>query len=173
MGKRSRRERDAVPDRVERGRPRVSRSRIRILQIAAVVMAVAAGLSLVVLLRPSRAGGTGNGAGSTPFTRVGRNGPVFTIAVPRARVSDDQSLLRIAEQISSEEIQSGGSGQISVMIWPDDVPVPKEPPATEFDQSMKTQAAGIFINPKRNIKHMIRFRDGATLSEREFGSPPR
>jgi hypothetical protein len=59
------------------------------------------------------------------------------------------------------------------MIWPDDVQVPKEPPTTEFDASMKTQIAGIFINPKLNVKHMIRFRDGATISERDFGKPTR
>lgn len=113
------------------------------------------------------------GAAASPFTRVGRNGSVFTISVPRARVNDDQYLLRAAEQLSQEEGRAGGSGQISVMIWPDDTEVPREPPATEFDASMKTQAAGIFINPTRNIKHMIRFKDGATVSEREFGSPPR
>src|SRR5829696_335447 len=66
---------------------------------------------------------------------------------------------------------AGGSNdpaQVGVMVWPDDVPVPKVPPTTEFDASMKTQAAGIFINPKLNIKHLIRFRDGATIAERDF-----
>ena len=169
MGKRSRRERGTSTEQVGRVL-QISKSRTGALQVAAVAVAIAAGLALVVLLRAPRAGGTGSAANAAPFTRVGRNGPVFTVAVPRARVSDDQYLLRIAEQLSSEEIQAGGSGQISVMVWPDDVPVPKEPPATEFDASMKTQAAGIFINPKRGIKHMIRFRDGATLSEHEFGN---
>jgi hypothetical protein len=55
------------------------------------------------------------------------------------------------------------------MVWPDDVAVPKEPPTTEFDASMKTQIAGIFINPKMNVKHLIRFKDGETVAERDFG----
>jgi hypothetical protein len=133
---------------------------------AAVVIAV--GMILVVRRSNSSAGGGPGG-----FTRVGRNGPVFTIGAPRARLGDDQYLLGIAEQLSNEEIKNGASGQISVMIWPDDVPVPREPPTTDFDASMKTQAAGIFINPTRNIKHMIRFRDGATVSEKDFGIPTR
>ena len=173
MGKRSRREWGPSTEPIGLIPPRLSMSRTRIRQVAAVAVAIAAGMALVVLVRSSRAGGAGSTAGTAPFTRVGRNGPMFTVSVPRTRVSDDQYLLRIAEQLSSEEIQAGSSGQISVMIWPDDVPVPKEPPATEFDASMKTQAAGIFINPKRNIKHVIRFRDGATLSEHEFGNQSR
>jgi len=137
------------------------------MTLAAVV--VAAGLMLI--LRSGRPPASGSGAsGDTPYTRVGRNGSVYTVSVPRARAADDQYLLQVAQQLSAEEVQAGGSGQISVMIWPDDVTVPKEPPTTEFDASMRTQAAGIFINPKRDIKHMIRFRDGATVSEREFGA---
>jgi hypothetical protein len=141
----------------------------RFLFVAAVVVVAAVGLGLIVRSRVTPAGESGN---ATTFTPVGRNGPVFTISVPKALVGDDQYLLRAAEQLSSDEVKAGGSGQISVMVWPDDTPVPKEPPTTELDASMKTQAAGIFINPKRNIKHMIRFKDGATVSEREFGTLP-
>ena len=101
--------------------------------------------------------------------RVGREGPVFTVSVPRSKASDDDYLLQVAQRLSSEETKAGGSGQVSVMIWPDDVPVPKVPPTTELDASMKTQAAGIFINPKLNIRHLIRFRDGTTIAERDFG----
>ena len=134
-----------------------------------VAFVVAVGIAIAFRSRV----GPPDGGGGAAFTRVGRNGPVFTVSVARARVNDDQYLLHVAEQLSAEEIQAGGSGQISVMVWPDDAAVPKEPPSTEFDASMKTQAAGIFINPKRNIKHLIRFKDGATVAEREFGSPPR
>ena len=74
-----------------------------------------------------------------------------------------------AEQLSAQDARAGASGQVSVMIWPDNVAVPKEPPTTEFDASMKTQAAGVFINPKLNVKHVIRFKDGQTVSERDFG----
>jgi hypothetical protein len=74
-----------------------------------------------------------------------------------------------AEQLSAREVQAGASGQISVMVWPDTVAVPREPPTTETDASMRTQAAGIFINPKLNVKHLIRFKDGQTVSERDFG----
>ncbi len=80
--------------------------------------------------------------------------------------------MKVAERLSSQEITAGGSGQISAMIWPDDVPVPKVPPATELDGSMKTQAAGVFINPKLNIKHLIRFRNGETVGEKDFGARP-
>ena len=107
------------------------------------------------------------------FTRVGQNGPVFTVSVASARAADDEYLMRIAEQLSAEQVQSGGSGQVSVMVWPDDVPVPKEPPTTEFDASMRTQIAGIFVNPTRNIKHLIRFKEGATVLERDFGAKTR
>ena len=49
------------------------------------------------------------------------------------------------------------------------------PPSLQaaHDASMKTQAAGIFINPTMNIKHVIRFKDGNTVSERDFGKPTR
>ena len=80
--------------------------------------------------------------------------------------------MKVAERLSSQEITAGGSGQISAMIWPDDVPVPKVPPTTELDASMKTQAAGVFINPKLNIKHLIRFRNGETVGEKDFGARP-
>jgi len=139
----------------------------RLWQLA--VLAAVIGIGLILLVVPRAR----DGSSAATFTRVGRNGPVFTVSVPRDRTNDDQYLMRIAEQLSAEEVQGGGSGQISVMVWPDDVPVPKEPPSTEFDPSMKTQAAGIFINPARNIKHMIRFRDGATIAERDFGTPTR
>jgi hypothetical protein len=107
------------------------------------------------------------------FTRVGQNGPVFTVSVSPAKASDDEYLMRIAEQLSAEQSQSGGSGQVSVMVWPNDVPVPKEPPTTEFDASMRTQIAGIFVNPTRNIKHLIRFKEGATVLEKDFGAKTR
>ena len=131
---------------------------------AAAIIAVGAAAGLVVR---SRVGGGATGAGG--FTQVGRNGPVFTVSVPKARVGDEEYLMKIAEQLSAEDTKAGASGQISVMVWPDDVAVPKEPPTTEADASMKTQAAGIFINPKLNVKHMIRFRDGETIAERDFG----
>lgn len=166
MGKRSRRERAALTAGQQGHAVGPATRTRRLLTVAALAFAAAVA---AVLVARSRTGADS----STSFTRAGRNGPVFTIGVPRARVADDQYLLRVAEQLSSEEVQAGGSGQVSVMVWPDDVPVPREPPATEFDASMKTQAAGIFINPKRNIKHMIRFKNGATQSEREFGDPPR
>ena len=103
------------------------------------------------------------------FKQVGRNGPVFTVAVPPARTADEEYLMKIAEQLSAQDVQAGASGQVSVMVWPDNVPVPKEPPTTEFDASMKTQIAGVFVNPKLNVKHLIRFKDGQTVSERDFG----
>jgi hypothetical protein len=138
------------------------------LQMAALV--IVAGVAAGLLLRPSQGGSPDSTAG---FKQVGRNGPVFTVSVPRARVGDEEYLMKIAEQLSAQDARAGASGQISVMVWPDDVPVPKEPPTTEFDASMKTQAAGIFINPKLNIKHVIRFRDGQTISERDFGKTVR
>jgi hypothetical protein len=134
--------------------------------MAAVVVVV--GVAAGMLVRPSRPGGA-NANATGEFKQVGRNGPVFTVSVPKGRVADEEYLMKIAEQLSSQDVQAGASGQISVMVWPDDVPVPKEPPTTEFDASMKTQAAGIFINPKLNIKHLIRFKDGQTVSERDFG----
>jgi len=133
----------------------------RALQIVAVVAALA--LALAVVLRAPRAR-----SDRPAFTRVGQNGMIYTISVSRANVDNDQYLIRIADQLSDEVVKAGGSGQISVMIWPDDVPVPREPPTTEFDASMKTQAAGIFINPARHIKHLIRFRNGDTIAERDF-----
>lgn len=147
----------------QRSRREPQKGRFRFLTIAVVVLA--AGAAVGLLVRESLPGGSD----ATGFTEVGRNGPVFTASVPRARVSDEDYLMKHAEQISAREAANGGSGQVSVMVWPDDVAVPKEPPTTEFDASMKTQAAGIFINPKLNIKHLIRFRDGQTISERDFG----
>jgi hypothetical protein len=140
----------------------------RTLQMAAAVVVICVGLVLVVRRAP--AGGSTGPAEGSGFTRVGREGPVFTVSVPRSKASDDDYLLQVAQRLSSEETRAGGSGQVSVMIWPDDVPVPKVPPTTELDASMKTQAAGIFINPKLNIRHLIRFRDGATIAERDFGA---
>lgn len=167
MGRLSRRERRAAAGKDDRSTRASSPAwRFRQMLVVAFVVAVAIAVSFRSRVGPA------DGGRSPSFTRVGRNGPVFTISVPHARVADDQYLLRVAEQLSTEEVQAGGSGQISVMVWPDDAVVPKDPPSTEFDASMKTQAAGIFINPKRNIKHMIRFKDGATVSEREFGTLP-
>ena len=140
----------------------------RTLQMAAALVVICVGIVLVV--RRSPAGVSAGPAEGSGFTRVGREGPVFTVSVPRSRVSDDQYLIKVAERLSSEETQAGGSGQVSVMIWPDDVPVPNVPPTTELDASMKTQAAGIFINPKLNVRHLIRFRDGATIAEQDFGA---
>jgi hypothetical protein len=140
-------------------------NRARLLKLALAIVVIGAGAG--ILVRSSWLGGSAGG--SPPFKQVGRNGPVFTVAVPKARAADEEYLMKIAEQLSAQEVQSGGSGQISVMIWPDDVSVPKEPPTTEFDASMRTQAAGIFVNPKMNIKHLIRFKDGQTISERDFG----
>jgi hypothetical protein len=141
---------------------------VRTLQMAAAVVVICVGLVLVVRRSPaSVSAGPAQGSG---FTRVGREGPVFTVSVPRSKASDDDYLLQVAQRLSSEETKAGGSGQVSVMIWPDDVPVPKVPPTTELDASMKTQAAGIFINPKLNVRHLIRFRDGVTIAERDFGA---
>ena len=138
-----------------------------------VTVIAALGIVLSVLMRHSPAGGSNDPARGGGFTQVGQEGSTFTVSVPRARVSDDEYVLKVADRLSSEQVKAGGSGQVSVMVWPDDVPVPKVPPTTEFDASMKTQAAGIFINPKLNIKHLIRFRDGATIAERDFGARPR
>ena len=151
----------------ERRRARGSAwSRFRFpLAVAGVVIAgVAAGF----VIRSSRAGGADD---PVTFKQVGRNGPVFTVSVPRERAEDEDYLMKVAQQISDDERKTGASGQVSVMVWPDDVPVPKEPPTNEFDASMKTQAAGIFINPTMNIKHMIRFKNGDTVAERDFGKP--
>ena len=138
----------------------------RLLRMAAIVVLV--GVAAGVLIRSSRVGSRPNDP-TGGFKQLGRSGPVFTVSVPRARITDEDYLMNIAEQISATEAQTGASGQISVMVWPDDVAVPKEPPTTEFDQSMRTQAAGIFINPTLNVKHLIRFKDGETVSERDFG----
>ena len=148
-------------------RPTASRVRFPLAVAAVVIAGVAAG----VLIRTSRS--TGGASGPVAFTQVGRNGPVFTVSVPRARSEDEDYLMKVAQQISDGEKKTGASGQVSVMVWPDTVPVPKEPPTNEFDASMKTQAAGIFINPTLNIKHIIRFRDGNTVAERDFGKPTR
>jgi hypothetical protein len=144
---------------------------MRTLQMVTALAAL--GIVLSLLMRHSPAGGSNDPSQGGGFTPVGREGSTFTVSVPRARVPDDEYLVRVADRLSSEQVKSGGSGQVSVMVWPDDVPVPKTPPTTEFDASMKTQAAGIFINPKLNIKHLIRFRDGATVAERDFGARPR
>jgi len=150
-------------------RARRTASRLRFpLAVAAVV---AAGVAAGILIRSPRS--TEGTTGPVTFKQVGRNGPVFTVSVPRARSEDEDYLMRIAQQISDEEKKTGASGQVSVMVWPDDVQVPKEPPANEFDASMKTQAAGIFINPTLNIKHIIRFKNGETVAERDFGKPTR
>jgi hypothetical protein len=168
MGKRSRRERRADFTSAATPEEKVVHTRTRTLQM--VTVAAVIGLVLSVLMRHSPAGGSGDPAQGGGFTPVGREGSVFTVSVPRARASDEEYLLKVAERLSADEVKAGGSGQVSVMVWPDDVPVPKVPPTTEFDSSMKTQAAGIFINPKMNVKHLIRFRDGATVAEREFGA---
>ena len=136
----------------------------RLFRIAAVVIVV--GVAVGLLMR-TRGGRSTDPAGG--FTQVGRNGPVFTVSVPKSRTADEEYLMKIAEQLSAQDVRAGASGQVSVMVWPDNVQVPKEPPTTEFDASMKTQTAGIFINPKLNIKHLIRFKDGETVSERDFG----
>jgi hypothetical protein len=138
------------------------------LQITAAIVVLGVAFVLVVAL--SRTGTSNDPTRGAGFTQVGREGPVFTVSVPRAKASDEDYLMKVAERLSSEEIKAGGSGQISAMIWPDDVPVPKVPPTTELDVSMKTQVAGIFINPKLNIKHLIRFRGGETVAEKDFGT---
>src|SRR5262245_46532664 len=113
---------------------------VRLLKIS--VLTIIGGAAVGVVARSSWLG-----RGSTevpPFTQVGRSGPVFTVSVPKAKAADEDYLMRIAEQLSAQEVRTGASGQISVMVWPDDVTVPKQPPTTEFDASMRTQAAGIF-----------------------------
>ena len=132
--------------------------------MSAVVIAI--GVAVGLLVRTSRDRSSDPTGG---FKQVGRNGPAFTVSVPKSRIADEEYLMKIAEQLSAQDVQAGASGQVSVMVWPDDVQVPKEPPTTEFDASMKTQVAGVFINPKLNIKHLIRFRNGETVSERDFG----
>ena len=94
MGKRSRRERRTIVAGQDGDAPNPSRQKRRLITMAGVAVAAAIG---VVLLVRSRGGA--DGAGAASFTRVGRNGPVFTIAVPRARVADDRYLLRVAEQL--------------------------------------------------------------------------
>jgi hypothetical protein len=140
--------------------------RTRVLRMTIVV--IVAGAAVGLLVRRS-APGPESSATVGEFKQVGRNGPVFTVSVPPAKTADEEYLMKIAEQLSAQDVQAGASGQVSVMVWPDNVPVPKEPPTTEFDASMKTQIAGIFINPKLNVKHLIRFKDGQTVSERDFG----
>jgi hypothetical protein len=140
--------------------------RLLLMTAAAAIVAVA----FVTLLLSSKSSSFN---GPLEFTRVGQNGPVFTVSVSPEKASDDGYLMRIAEQLSAEQTQSGGSGQVSVMLWPNDVPVPKEPPTTEFDASMRTQIAGIFVNPTRNIKHLIRFKEGVTVLEKDFGAKTR
>ncbi len=162
MGQRNRTNRDA--SRPAAGAPTLN-GRRRLLQMAIVVIAI--GSAVTLLVRTSGRDATSSDPGG--FTQVGRNGPVFTVSVPHAKTADEEYLMKIAEQLSARDLQAGASGQVSVMVWPDNVPVPKEPPTTEFDASMKTQAAGIFINPKLNVKHLIRFKDGQTVSERDFG----
>jgi len=167
MAKPPQRERPAMTVR-ESGTSRPRSTRMRLLQLSAVVIVI--GAAAGVLVRSSRTPGA---AGALEYKEVGRDGAVFTVSVPQARADDEEYLMRIAEQISARERQAGGSGQISVMVWPDDVPVPQQPPTTEFDASMRTQAAGIFINPTLNIKHLIRFKNGETVSERDFGRKTR
>lgn len=169
MDTRRRRERRA--DNTLEATPAAKVPRTRMLQMVTVTAVI--GIVLSVLMRYSPTGGSNDPAQGVGFTRVGREGSAFTVSIPRTRASDDEYLMKVAERISSEEVKAGGSGQVSVMVWPDDVLVPKVPPTTEFDASMKTQAAGIFINPKLNIKHLIRFRDGETVAERDFGARPR
>jgi hypothetical protein len=173
MSKRNRRERQAdnASGATVTGKGVQSRTRLRTLRMVIVIAAF--GIVLSVLMRHSPTGGSDDPTQGRGFTQVGREGSTFTVSVPRARVSDDEYLVSVADRLSSEQLKAGGSGQVSVMVWPDDVPIPKVPPTTEFDASMKTQAAGIFINPKLNIKHLIRFRDGATIAERDFGARPR
>lgn len=163
MGKRSRRERADV-EPADQAHAGARRGRWRILQGAAVVIAIGAAVGLLVRASRDRSSDPTGG-----FTQVGRNGPVFTVSVPKSRIADEEYLMNIAEGLSAQDVQAGASGQVSVMVWPDDAQVPKEPPTTEFDASMKTQVAGVFINPKLNIKHLIRFRNGETVSERDFG----
>src|SRR5262245_6612766 len=161
MGKHNRQERADVQ---RKGATSVRPARSRLWQMAAAVIVVGVGVGIV--LRSSRS----VGEGATPeFTEVGREGMVFTVSVPKSRAADEEYLIRVAEQLSARDVNAGASGQISVMIWPDDVKVPKQPPTTEFDASMRTQAAGVFINPSKNIKHIIRFKDGQQVAEREFG----
>jgi len=161
MGKNTRR--DADGSRTGKG---TIGQRTRVLRMTLVVAVIGAAVGLLV--RTSGPGSGSSGAGVV-FKQVGRNGPVFTVAVPPARTADEEYLMKIAEQLSAQDVQAGASGQISVMVWPDNVPVPKEPPTTEFDASMKTQIAGVFVNPKLNVKHLIRFKNGQTISERDFG----
>src|SRR3989442_1288296 len=82
------------------------------LAVAAVVIA---GVAAGVLIRSSRSDGGTNGP--VTFTQVGRNGPVFTVSVPRARAEDEDYLMRVAQQISDDEKKTGASGQVSVMVW--------------------------------------------------------
>jgi hypothetical protein len=152
--------------RQDRGKSRSVSQRTRVLRMAIVVVVLGAAVGLLVRRSGS---GTGSSDAVGGFKQVGRNGPVFTVSVPPAKTADEEYLMKIAEQLSAQDVQTGASGQVSVMVWPDNVPVPKEPPTTEFDASMKTQIAGIFINPKLNVKHLIRFKDGQTVSERDFG----
>jgi hypothetical protein len=137
---------------------------VRLLTLAAAILVIGVALILVLQFPRSRNQGT------PAFTRVGRSGPIFTVAVPLSASTDDQYLVRVADQLSQEELTSGASGQISVMFWPEGVMVPKDPPSTELDPSMKTQIAGVFINPKLHIKHLIRFHDGETVAEKEYGA---
>src|SRR5207253_10251408 len=117
---------------------RTAVSRLRFpLAIAAVVMAgLAAGVLItsdydfvfIAFRRPGvRGASTSNRGPSEPavFKQVGRDGPVFTVSVPRARSEDEDYLVKVAQQISDEEKNLGASGQVSVMIWHDDVPVPQ------------------------------------------------
>jgi hypothetical protein len=84
---------------------------LRTLQMAAAVVVICVGLVLVV--RRSPAGVSADPVEGSGFTRVGREGPVFTVSVPRARASDDEYLMKVAERLSSEEARAGSSGQVS------------------------------------------------------------
>jgi hypothetical protein len=55
------------------------------------------------------------------------------------------------------------------MVWPDNGQVQDDPPSTELDPSMKTQTAGIFVTLRQNVKHLIRCKDGQTISEHDVG----
>src|SRR5438093_11670433 len=103
MGKRSRGQRGASSELSGTPTPHaLERLRARVLPMTLAAVVVAAGLMLI--LRSGRPPASGSGAsGDTPYTRVGRNGSVYTVSVPRARAADDQYLLQVAQQLSAEE----------------------------------------------------------------------
>ena len=83
----------------------------RLLSVMAVAAALGAGLILVL-----RSSSPPLGRPAIAFTRVGQNGPVYTVSVPRVHEADEGYLMAVAELLSSEVVQAGGSGQISVMV---------------------------------------------------------